>query len=155
MRIATLFCVLFLATACATPAAINAAAEELDPIAACAHRAAPDERSACIGVVSRPCHEAAGGETTGGSAACFARERALWEGLRDVVANTLRETETASQIALLDATLAEHERWTVARCAYAASIYEGGSLARVVGAQCMRDAIAEYTLDLMSRYDEP
>jgi len=66
----------------------------------------------------------------------------------------LREQESASQGALLTAALEEHERWAQTRCAYAASIYEGGSLARLVLAQCMRDAAAEFTIELLGRYDE-
>jgi hypothetical protein len=55
---------------------------------------------------------------------------------------------------MLEAMLAEHERWAQARCAYAASLYEGGSLARVLRASCARDAEAELVLDLAVRFDE-
>lgn len=153
MRAAALSCLLWLCLNI-TPSPAHAYTMQLDLVAACALRALPDARRDCIGVASRPCLEADGGETTPGAAACYNRERQMWEVLRDAISDNLRNTESPSQGALLDAALAEHRRWAAARCAYAASIYEGGSLSRVVDAACMRDAVAEFTLELMSRKDE-
>lgn len=153
MRTATLFCLLWLCLNIAR-SPTHAYTMPLDPVAACALRALPDARRDCIGVASRPCLEADGGETTPGAVACYNREREMWELLRDAISDNLRDTESPSQGALLDAALAENRRWAAARCAYAASIYEGGSLSRVVGAACRRDAVAEFTLELMVRKDE-
>jgi hypothetical protein len=94
-----------------------------------------------------------GNETTAGMVQCAQAERRAWEGLRERQIATLRASESPTQLALLDAELAGHARWATAHCAYAASIYEGGSLARAVGAACMRDTIAEHYISLIARGD--
>lgn len=92
--------------------------------------------------------------TTAGMMRCALAERDEWEGIRDGIVATLRERESPTQLALLDTALEQQARWAEARCAYEASIYEGGSLARVVAATCVRDAMAEHAILLIGRYDE-
>jgi|CXWL01.1.fsa_nt_gi hypothetical protein len=113
----------------------------------------------CIGVLSRACGETygEGGATTGALVQCAMREERVWRGLIADAAEDLRQRESPSQTALLNAALSEGERWSEVRCAFNASIYEGGSLARVVAAQCLRDTAAERALDLHERlltYDQ-
>lgn len=109
----------------------------------------------CIGYSATWCIEnVPGGETTIGMVQCADAERMQWESLRGATTANLRATETPSQVALLEAAVAEQARWTQARCAYEASIYEGGSLARVVAAQCFRNAVAEHAIYLRNRHSE-
>lgn len=150
MRIAFLVAALTL-TACPSAPRSQALTMSPDPVTECVLRAAPDARQACINVVAGPCLETDAGVTTAGSVACLENETRLWAQLRDAIADNLRGAESPSQSALLDAALAEHARWVEAQCAYEASIYEGGSLARVVAAICRRDAVAEHALSLLAR----
>lgn len=153
----SLFLALALAAAgCAgsPPAAAQAAPAPQNAVQDCLALAAGDATAqrTCIGRRTAWCIEhTAGGETTSGTVQCSESERLQWEEARAARIGALRAQETASQVALLDAALEQHARWARARCAYEASIYEGGSLARVIGAMCMRDAVAEHTLSLINR----
>lgn len=84
-------------------------------------------------------------------AACAHSEQLQWAEQRSRYELQLRARESETQRALLDAMLSEQERWVRARCAYSASFYEGGSLARYLNAACMRDMEAELALDLYRR----
>lgn len=129
-------------------------------LAACVAVALPpvgeaDERNPrdCIGQVTRACHRELGdaGETTAGSAMCASREEEAWRALLVQSAETLRQRETENQRRLLDQAIAQGEEWARIRCAYEASFYEGGSLSRVLSAQCLRDTTAERAIDLQRR----
>lgn len=163
MRAFAFVCILALQTACATPA--PASAQEPTPAAdiatlhAClAGRDVPDgEPRDCIGVVSRACADEmddGGASSTGGMVTCSAREQSAWRGVLEAAVTELRARESATQLPLLDRALEAGEQWTRARCAYDASIYEGGSLARVVAASCWRDTIALRAIDLSNRLAE-
>lgn len=110
----------------------------------------------CVGTVVARCREQMGdgADTTGGAVMCADRERAAWSGVMQGAIAQLRARETPTQVAALDAALAEGERWAAARCAYAASIFEGGSLARQIHAMCARETMAERTLDLLQRLSD-
>jgi len=127
------------------------------PIENCLSQAADDEaaQNACVGRFASDCIEMSpNGDATAGMIACIEAERFQWENVRGAAAISLRAKETPTQIALLNASLAEHRRWAEARCSYEASVYEGGSLSLVVAAQCRRDAVAEHALYLRNRYSE-
>lgn len=142
-----------LVAACAAPGAAQSHLAPEDPIGSCLAAAGIDlpARRACIGVISAPCMDEPFGSSTAGMIGCAERERAAWERIRDAAAQHLRSRETPSQIAALDAALTEHASWTQARCAYAASAMEGGSLARYLAAECLRTATAELALELFNR----
>lgn len=112
------------------------------------------DQRACIGIVSRPCMELPGGVSTSGTVACLMREADQWAMVVSSQVERLRASESASQLDHLNGMLAAHETWRRARCHYQASIYEGGSLARVVAASCMRDTTADLALELIARGDE-
>jgi hypothetical protein len=152
MRVA-LFFVALMSAVCAPAPRAQAWTMSLDPVTECVLRAAPGAREACIDAFAGPCLNTDAGVTTAGAVACLENETRMWAELRDAIAGNLRSSESPIQSALLDAALAQHERWVSARCAYAASIYEGGSLARVVAAACRRDTIAEHALELHARSD--
>ncbi|MEZ5994446.1 MAG: lysozyme inhibitor LprI family protein [Hyphomonadaceae bacterium] len=151
---------LLLLAACATPPAATAetATPAAVPIAACLAQAGadPGARGDCIGRGAQWCAEnTEGGETTFGMVQCAMAEREQWQTIRAQQIAALRAQETPSQTALLEAALEAHERWSQARCAYEASAFEGGTLARVAGAACMNEAMAEDALRLYARnHDE-
>jgi hypothetical protein len=156
MRVSALFLAIVLTTAC-TILPVASATSPSSPVENCLSIAGDDEaaQKACIGEFASNCIEMTpGGETTVGMIRCVDAERFQWEDIRAGVVVALRAIETPSQRALLEASLAEHERWQEARCAYEASVYEGGSLSRVIAAQCFRDAVAEHALYLRNRYSE-
>lgn len=139
--------------ACATPAPTQSQSSAPD-VAGCLSDAQPDTRRACIGVASRRCMEEPGGDSTVGMMQCAQAESRQWEAIRHRQVAALRARESETQTALLDAALTEHARWALAICSYEASKYEGGTLAQVVAAMCMRDQTAELTLSLIARDDD-
>ncbi len=107
-----------------------------------------DSPRACLGVVARACFDRPGSETTAGSVRCNVEEEAAWEVMR-------LEAETALTAGLSDLGRATFEsaaaawsEWRDRQCAFEASIYEGGSLARVVAAGCRARFAAERALYL-------
>lgn len=115
-----------------------------------------DERSHCVRQVTRACIDASGpgGETTGGMLICTRREQMAWRAIMDENVVALRTSESAAQRLLLESALREGERWATVVCAYHASYYEGGSLARVLAAECHRDFAAERALFFYSRFND-
>ena len=104
--------------------------------------------------MSGPCIDEPGGETTVGTRECLAAERAHWQALVDDYVRRLRADASPNALAALDAYVAAHDQWRGARCAYARTLYEGGSLAQVVSAACLRNATAEFAIDLFERVSE-
>ncbi|MBY0564887.1 MAG: DUF1311 domain-containing protein [Hyphomonadaceae bacterium] len=143
--------------ACATPVG---AQEDVSPAAssleACLAAAFAEERelATCMGVISGPCIDEPGGETTVGTRECLATERAQWQALVDEYVRRLKADATPNALAALEAYVAAHDEWRDARCAYARTLYEGGSLAQVVSAACLRNATAEFAIDLFERVNE-
>ncbi|MGD9980506.1 MAG: lysozyme inhibitor LprI family protein [Hyphomonadaceae bacterium] len=140
-------------SACTTPGLPQAQSSAPD-VAGCVAEAQPEARRACIGLVSSRCMEEPGGDTTVGMVQCAQAETRQWEAIRHRQIVALRARESESQLALLDAALTEQARWALANCSYEASRYEGGTLAQVVAATCIRDQTAELTLSLIARDDE-
>jgi hypothetical protein len=140
---------------CAAIQTVSAQDSQDSVIEVClAEAAGPDARRACVGRHANACTQAPGGDTTVGMVQCATAETRQWEAVRDRQIAALRARETETQRALLEAALAEHARWAQANCGYEASRYEGGTLARVIAATCMRDETAELTLSLLARDDE-
>lgn len=157
MRASALFLFVAVFGVCAAMFSPASARAPSSPIENCLSVAADDEaaQNACIGHFASNCIETTpGGQSTAGTVQCIDAERMQWENVRGAALITLRASETPTQLALLDRSLAEHERWTQARCSYEASIYEGGSLSIVIASQCMRNAVAEHALYLRNRYSE-
>lgn len=141
-------------SAYATQARAQDQGEPSNPVAACLASAQPDARRACIGVVAGPCMDEPAGFSTVGMINCFTRERDLWAAEAARLTALLRGRESPTQLAQLDAMLAAYEPWMRARCAYSASMNEGGSMARIVSAACVRTTNAELAIDLLERFDE-
>jgi hypothetical protein len=156
MRAFAVLCVLFI-SACATTPAATAQAPPQGAIERCIAATTMDQaaRRNCVGQVTRACIESEdGNSSTSGVVDCATAERTQWAALREQYIARLRARESESQRTMLDTMLTEHESWARTRCAYAASLYEGGSLARVLRTTCLRDAEAELVLDLAVRFDE-
>ncbi|MGD9814692.1 MAG: lysozyme inhibitor LprI family protein [Hyphomonadaceae bacterium] len=136
--------------ACAT----TSQAQPRSGVDACLAAATPETRRDCIGAESGPCIEEPFGSTTGGMVQCVMREKESWEAQVRLLTLRLRARETPTQLAQLDAMLAAYGPWLQARCGYAGSIYEGGSLSRVVAALCIRDTTAQLAIDLLERFDD-
>lgn len=120
------------------------------------HYAEGSDARGCVGDVTRACSRELGGaaETTGGSVECAAREQRAWATLLEQSIETLRARESGAQREALERAVQQGEAWAQARCAYHASFYEGGSLARVLHAQCMRDTTAERAIDMRTRLND-
>ena len=153
MRGLMIACVLVLLGCAMKPAAAQPSAPASNAVETCLASAGRDHAAqrACVGRVMAQCIESDdANSTTPGMVACAGAERAQWAALRETYVAQLRQ-ESETQRALLDAMLTENAAWARARCAYAASYYEGGTLARVQGAACMRDTEADLALDLHGR----
>lgn len=152
MRI--LFALLCFAAVFAAP---RAEAAEPGPLQTCLEETEGDFAAAraCIGRISTPClNSDEGSVTTVGMITCYQREHEQWAALRNQFTAALQAQESATQRAQLGAMLREYEGWSNARCAYGASIYEGGSLARVVAAACVNRLEGELAIDLWLRVRE-
>jgi len=146
--------VLLVAIAAVAACATTVQAQPRSGVDACLAAATPETRRDCIGAESGPCIEEPAGQTTGGIVQCVMREKDSWEAQVRLLTVRLRARETPTQLAQLDAMLAAYGPWLQARCGYAGSIYEGGSLSRVVAALCIRDTTAQLAIDLLERFDE-
>ncbi|MEQ1491760.1 MAG: lysozyme inhibitor LprI family protein [Terricaulis sp.] len=92
-----------------------------------------------------------GGYSTIEMVECMQRERAAWDALRDRYATRLRTRESPTQVERLEAYLAENENWAEAKCAYRASMYEGGTAAGLNGEGCLEENSAEIAILLHGR----
>ncbi len=154
----TIAALFFALTACATH---PATADDLTPNTAFEITQAclavrigfEEKRETCIGEVSRVCGErlGEGAATTQGLVDCASLEADAWRRLISHHAAALRASQSANQTALLEQAITTGEHWTRDRCAYDASLFEGGSLARVLAAQCVRDTIGMRAIDLDRR----
>lgn len=141
----------------AQPAPETAAPADIAMLQSCVDaRETNAERALCIGAASRVCAEQMGdsAETTAGLVICAHSEALAWSAILIEAAEGLRLHESETQLILLEQYLENGELWAATRCAYAASQYEGGSLARVLAAQCQRDDVASRAIELRARLRE-
>lgn len=129
-----------------TPSAAERAAFE-----SCLADAAENPATVCAGRVADACIAKDGGETTAGMTACDARELALWMARIDTQIGDLDAWRSPAQKRALAAAQAAFVTWRDAKCAFAATIYEGGSLARVVESRCRLETTAAWSGDLADR----
>lgn len=142
----------FAAFAGLTPA--HAQQQQADGLTACLERAGPShmKMQACKGRLAGPCSETDSGSTTGGAMLCWQAEAAAWRSELDAA---LARARDGASLARGEALALSQERWTAwrdAECRYRALIYEGGSLARVVAAQCVADVTADRAIAFL--YEE-
>ncbi len=137
---------------CAASAAPTAAAEATAIASCIANAEGLAGRRACIGSVNLSCQDEDNrGATTAGMVMCAERERAQWAAIRDAAAASLAAQESPTQRAARARATAAHAAWLQERCAYDASLYEGGSLANYSAAACAMGETAEFALILHGR----
>jgi uncharacterized protein YecT (DUF1311 family) len=110
---------------------------------------------ACADVVGQSCMREPGAETTVGMISCGMRSRGAW----DVALNTAYAAQMKSETRGQRSTLQRAQRawiaWRDAGCAYEASAMEGGSLARVIEAECLARKTAARAIELLARQRGP
>lgn len=153
MRILALILAGGLFVGCAPTLVGNAAASATPSVQTClASATTADERRACIGQVSLACQdEGANSITTIGMVTCADRERAQWQVVGEAASAALAAQESSTQAAAQRRAAEAHAAWLQARCAYDASLYEGGSMGRYAGAACVMGETANYALILHER----
>tara|TARA_R110002073_G_scaffold221166_1_gene381366 strand:- start:163 stop:672 length:510 start_codon:yes stop_codon:yes gene_type:complete len=165
MRILALCSSLILATAAANAKSDDNESEAVADQATlleCIANNTSDEGT-CIGVISMPCMEEPGGETTVGMVGCSNRELAAWDDLLNAryaqsmafYSVTYEDADLADMQARQAERLREAQRaWIALRdadCTYESGMFEGGSLARVVTAGCRLDHTARRAIWLAPR----
>lgn len=145
--------VMILALACApvaAPGVVYAQTQQAEaPLETCVAAAGASKVAleACRGRVSEPCLEQPGGDSTSGSVRCFDAETRAWTALLD--AALARAGQDATRAAYLSSAQDAWVAWQQAECRYEASLYEGGTLARVVSSSCYADAAADRAIALI------
>lgn len=108
-------------------------------------------RIACLGRIQRACLNADdAAATTYGAVLCAERERTLWARWGEAAAQALRADP--HRRAFLKKAETAWATYRDAECAYEASIYLGGSLAKVVSADCRLRLTATHAIDLNREY---
>lgn len=110
---------------------------------------------ACKTVVSRPCLDQPGGETTLGASTCQMRSASAWQGALEGAYQALMTSQSPGQIRALRAAQSAWLRWREAGCAFEASALEGGSLAGVIMAGCLAETTAARAVSLIARQRGP
>jgi uncharacterized protein YecT (DUF1311 family) len=127
-----------------------ALAGDAETIAAClkAEHKANHDGHACIGRVSDPCLQRPGGETTVGMVQCADRETKIWDDLLN--------GEYQRLLGVLDGKAAASVRtaqraWITLRdadCQVPYDLFEGGTMAQPIAANCVLNHTAQRTLQL-------
>lgn len=102
----------------------------------------------CKGVIAEPCIEAPGGETTAGMVQCYGAEAEAWS--VQLAAAVARARADAARAPYLAQAEDAWRAWAQAECRYQASLYQGGSLARVLSASCTADLTAERAIAFLA-----
>ncbi len=111
--------------------------------------------AACTTVVSGPCLDQPGGDTTLGASACQMRSASAWQGALDGAYQSLLTSQSPGQIRALRVSQGAWIKWREAGCAYEASAWEGGSLAKIVMADCLAETTATRAVSLIERQRGP
>ena len=102
----------------------------------------------CIGFVYNPCAETVEGQTTVGMIGCVDREHGFWDRLLNQSYRRLGNTRDEGEEEALRDLQRQWLAWRDARCDWEASLYEGGTLARVVANQYFTEETARRAIDL-------
>jgi uncharacterized protein YecT (DUF1311 family) len=116
---------------------------------------AKDEKIACLGRLQKPCLEEPGGETTGGMVECSRDERELWAARADTASAAIAARLAPARLKLFNAAEKAWRDYRDASCAYDSSIYDGGSLERVIVADCLLRETALRAIDLEDDLNNP
>lgn len=130
-----------------------------DTISTClrAHQGLADRRMECVGQFAEACMTyREGGQTTVGMMQCSMEEAEAWDAQLNQAYQVLRNRYQGQ--AAHDAIQEAQRAWISFRdsdCAYLASVYEGGSIARIIHAGCMLDKTGHRALELIEQTDFP
>ena len=109
---------------------------------------AKNDPYACLGLVEKPCQDTEAGQTTYGAMLCADRETVVWSQRAKASADAITAKLEPARLKLFKAADDAWVKYRNAACAYESSIYLGGSLAKVVAADCMLRETADRALDL-------
>jgi uncharacterized protein YecT (DUF1311 family) len=130
--------------------AVPALADDADAINSCLKEAfgANTDARACIGRISNPCLEKPEKQSTHAMVACIGRETNVWDGLLN--AEYQRLLGAVAGKTKDDVTMAQRH-WIAQRdmdCAIPYSLFEGGTMAQPIGANCLMENTAERMLQI-------
>ncbi|WP_373635558.1 lysozyme inhibitor LprI family protein [Yoonia sp. SS1-5] len=134
----------------------GAAAQELG-VDAAAVRACHDSAQGwdvtpdCIGAAANLCQETPGGSTTVGIGACLAAEIAVWDEILNEEYQARRAEFSASAAELADALRDAQRAWIAFRdadCDLRYTLFQGGSIRSIVGANCRLSKTAQRAIEL-------
>lgn len=123
---------------------------DMETITSClkAEQDAGRDARSCVGVISKPCMEQPGGDSTVGMTMCFDRETKAWDDLLNIEYQKLLGTLDPN--AVIKVRTAQRA-WIASRdadCAVPYGLFEGGTIAQPMSVECMQDATATRTLQL-------
>jgi uncharacterized protein YecT (DUF1311 family) len=110
-------------------------------------------RDECIGTVAGPCLETDDGMTTIGMVACYGRELAVWDAMLNMSYGALKDDLSPEAFAALRDTQVKWIAFRDAKCAWPSVLFEGGSIARPIGADCLNRTTAQRANELADYLD--
>ena len=113
----------------------------------------PESRDPCVGTVASACREEPAGQTTVGMVECYARETAVWDGLLNSHYAALEEELDPAPFAALRDTQRKWIAYRDAKCGLPYHFFDGGSIARPIGADCMNHETARRANELADYLD--
>lgn len=122
-------------------------AEARSAIAAC-FAENPEGEASCLGAVVDPCLDIAENQTTAGMIGCSGVALEGWDALLNETYQTARRQADDGARAALRSAQRAWIAYRDAKCAVWGELYRGGSMARLLIADCLRDETARRTLDL-------
>lgn len=133
-----------------TAVASTARADDAAAISTCLKLAFTDNTDArkCVGRVANPCLEQPDSQSTHAMVACHARETKVWDGLLNAEYQRLLgavEGKTKDDI------VKAQRQWVGLRdmdCAIPYALFEGGTMAQPIGADCLLENTAERMLQV-------
>lgn len=111
-----------------------------------------DQRD-CIGVISDPCLDVAGNQTTLGMVGCIMREHHWWDARLNNVYGDLRIVLSGKTKSELRDIQRIWIRYKDAKCGFGQTFFEGGSMAKPIAADCLLRSTAERAIDLSQWID--
>ncbi len=110
-------------------------------------------RDECIGAVADPCLETDAATTTTGMVECYGRELAVWDAMLNMNYAALKDELEPGAFAALRDTQVKWIAFRDAKCAWPSVLFEGGSIARPIGADCLNRTTAQRSNELADYLD--
>ncbi len=110
-------------------------------------------RDDCIGTVANPCLQTDAATTTVGMVDCYGRELAVWDAMLNANYGALRDGLSPEAFAALRDTQVKWIAYRDAKCGWPSVLFEGGSIARPIGADCLNRTTARRANELAEYLD--